>query len=61
MQAAAFTEKRLATRFTVWTRWRSALGRCALGSVYYVILTADGRNFASPRADDLAKPCQAKS
>ncbi len=43
-EAAAFTEKRLAAPFTVWTRWRSALGRSALGRVYCVIVTADGRD-----------------
>ena len=30
--------------FTVWTRWRSALGRSALGRVYCVIITAEGRD-----------------
>lgn len=43
-EAAAFTEKRLAAPFTVWTRWRSALGRSALGRVYCIIVTADGRD-----------------
>ena len=43
-EAAAFTEKRLVEPFTVWTRWRSALGRSALGRVYCIILTADGRD-----------------
>jgi endonuclease YncB( thermonuclease family) len=42
-EAAAFTSKRLAGPFTVWTRWRSALGRSALGRVY-VIIHADGRD-----------------
>ena len=43
-EAAAFTEKTLAKPFTVWTRWRPALGRSALGRVYCVIITADGRD-----------------
>jgi len=43
-EAAAFTKNRLAAPFTVWTRWRSALGRSALGRVYCIILTADGRD-----------------
>lgn len=43
-EAAAFTTKRLAAPFIVWTRWRSALGRSALGRVYCVIVTADGRD-----------------
>jgi endonuclease YncB( thermonuclease family) len=43
-EAAAFTEKRLAAPFTVWTRWRAALGRSALGRQYCIILTAEGRD-----------------
>ena len=43
-EAAAFTEKQLAAPFTVWTRWRSALGRSALGRNYVIIITADGRD-----------------
>jgi len=41
-EASAFTEKRLSSPFTVWTRWRSALGRSALGRTYSVVITADG-------------------
>ena len=41
-EAATFTEKRLARPFTVWTRWRSALGRSALGRVYCMITTDKG-------------------
>lgn len=33
-EASAFTKERLSRPFTVWTRWRSALGRSALGRVY---------------------------
>ena len=43
-EAAAFTAKRLAAPFTVWTRWRSALGRSALGRVYCIIITGEGRD-----------------
>jgi hypothetical protein len=43
-EAAAFTQKRLEEPFTVWTRWRTALGRSALGRVYCIILTVDGRD-----------------
>lgn len=37
--SAAFTQRLLSKPFTVWTRWRSALGRSALGRVYCIILT----------------------
>ena len=43
-EAAAFTAKRLTAPFTVYTRWRSALGRSELGRVYCIIITADGRD-----------------
>ena len=43
-EATAFTAKRLTAPFTVWTRWRSALGRSDLGRVYCIIITADGRD-----------------
>ncbi|HEX8312435.1 MAG TPA: thermonuclease family protein [Chthoniobacteraceae bacterium] len=43
-EASAFTKARLSRPFTVWARWRSALRRSALGRVYYVIVTADGRD-----------------
>lgn len=43
-KAAAFTEKALSHPFTVWTRWRSALGRSALGRNYVIIITAEGRD-----------------
>lgn len=42
-EAAAFTAKRLAGKFTVWTRWRSALGRSALGRNYGIVI-ADGED-----------------
>jgi endonuclease YncB( thermonuclease family) len=41
-EAAAFTEKQLAAPFTVWTRWRTALGRSALGRVYCIVLDSTG-------------------
>ena len=43
-EASAFTAKRLAEPFTVWTRWNSARGRSVLGRVYCVIITAEGRD-----------------
>lgn len=43
-EAAAFTAKKLAAPFTVWTRWRPALGRSALGRNYCIIITSDGRD-----------------
>ena len=42
-EAVAFTAKRLAGTFTVWTRWRDALGRSAGGRVY-VIAIVDKRD-----------------
>lgn len=42
-ESAAFTEKRLAGKFTVWTRWRPALGRSALGRNYGIVI-ADGED-----------------
>ncbi len=43
-EASAFTAERLSAPFTVWTRWSAALGRSAIGRVYCIILTADGRD-----------------
>ncbi len=43
-EASAFTKKDLAEPFTVWTRWRSALGRSSLRRVYHIAITADGRD-----------------
>jgi endonuclease YncB( thermonuclease family) len=37
-EAAAFTAKRLTAPFTVWTRWRNALGRSAGGRVYVIVI-----------------------
>ena len=41
-EAAAFTQKHLSKPFTIWTRWRSALGRSALGRVYCIVITDTG-------------------
>jgi len=41
-KAADFTLKQLSAPFTVYTRWRSALGRSALGRVYCIIITSTG-------------------
>ena len=51
-ESTAFTAKRLAAPFTVWTRWRAALGRSALGRVYCIIIdaTAEDLNEALVRA-----------
>jgi len=43
-EATEFTAKRLAATFTVWTRWRFALGRSALGRMYCVITDSTGRD-----------------
>jgi endonuclease YncB( thermonuclease family) len=43
-QARKFTANALAKPFTVWTRWRSALGRSDLGRVYCVVQTNDGKD-----------------
>jgi endonuclease YncB( thermonuclease family) len=43
-EAAAFTQKRLTSPFTVWTRGRSALGRSALGRVYGIVITGTGED-----------------
>lgn len=43
-EASDFTMKRLAAPFTVWTRWRAALGRSALGRVYCVVMDSTGED-----------------
>ncbi|HEX8311378.1 MAG TPA: hypothetical protein VF614_08685 [Chthoniobacteraceae bacterium] len=43
-EESASTKARLSRPFTVWTRWRSALGRSALGRSYCIIITAEGRD-----------------
>jgi endonuclease YncB( thermonuclease family) len=42
-EAAAYTSKKLAGTFTVWTRWRDALGRSALGRVFAIVIV-NGRD-----------------
>lgn len=43
-EARDFTTKTLLRPFTVWTRWRSALGRSDLGRVYCMIATETGED-----------------
>ena len=43
-EARDFTAKTLSRPFTVWTRWRSALGRSDLGRVYCMIATDTGED-----------------
>ncbi len=45
-EAATFTAEQLARPFTIWTRWRPALGRSVLGRTYCVVITAEGRDLA---------------
>jgi endonuclease YncB( thermonuclease family) len=43
-QASEFTKQALAKPFTIYTRWRLALGRSTLPRYYAIVLTADGRD-----------------
>ena len=43
-ESAAFTRETLSKPFTVWTRWRTALGRSALGRIYCLIVDSTGRD-----------------
>lgn len=43
-EATEFTKQRLAQPFTIWTRWRSALGRSAIGRVYCIVIDSTGRD-----------------
>ena len=43
-EARDFTAKTLSRPFTVWTRWRSALGRSDLGRVYCMIAADTGED-----------------
>lgn len=43
-EAAAFTAERLSKPFTLWTRWRPALGRSALGRLYCIIIDSTGQD-----------------
>jgi endonuclease YncB( thermonuclease family) len=41
-QASEFTKQALTKRFTIYTRWRRALGRGAIWRYYAIVVTADG-------------------
>jgi endonuclease YncB( thermonuclease family) len=43
-EASEFTKRALAKSFTIYTRWRRALGRSAIWRYYAVVLTADGHD-----------------
>jgi endonuclease YncB( thermonuclease family) len=43
-ESTEFTKQRLAQPFTIWTRWRSALGRSAIGRVYCIVIDSTGRD-----------------
>lgn len=43
-EARDFTQQRLAKPFTIWTRWRKALGRSKLGRVYCLIVDSTGKD-----------------
>ena len=42
--ASEFTKAALAKPFTIYTRWRRALGRSELWRYYAIVVTADGRD-----------------
>ena len=43
-EASEFTKQALAKPFTVYTRWRRALGRSAIWRYYAIVVTADGHD-----------------
>ena len=43
-EASEFTRRALAKPFTIYTRWRRALGRSANWRYYAIIVTADGHD-----------------
>lgn len=43
-EASEFTKQALTKPFTVYTRWRRALGRSAIWRYYAIVATADGRD-----------------
>jgi endonuclease YncB( thermonuclease family) len=43
-EASDFTKQALTKPFTIYTRWRRALGRSAIWRYYAIVLTADGRD-----------------
>ncbi|MGC3991628.1 MAG: thermonuclease family protein [Chthoniobacteraceae bacterium] len=45
-EAEVFTRNELSRPFTVYTRWRSALGRSKLPRYYAVVIASDGKDLA---------------
>ena len=43
-EASEFTKLALAKPFTIYTRWRRALGRSAIWRYYAIVVTADGHD-----------------
>jgi endonuclease YncB( thermonuclease family) len=43
-EASEFTKQALAKPFTIYTRWRRALGRSAIWRYYAIVVTADGHD-----------------
>jgi endonuclease YncB( thermonuclease family) len=43
-EASDFTKQALTKPFTIYTRWRRALGRSAIWRYYAIVVTADGRD-----------------
>jgi endonuclease YncB( thermonuclease family) len=43
-EASEFTKQSLAKPFTIYTRWRRALGRSAIWPYYAIVVTADGHD-----------------
>ena len=43
-EASEFTKQTLTKPFTIYTRWRRALGRSAIWRYYAIVVTADGRD-----------------
>jgi endonuclease YncB( thermonuclease family) len=43
-EASEFTKQVLAKPFTIYTRWRRALGRSALWRYYAIVITAEGKD-----------------
>ena len=43
-EASEFTKQALAKPFTIYTRWRRALGRSAIWRYYAIVVTAEGHD-----------------
>jgi len=43
-EASDFTKQALAKPFTIYSRWRRALGRSALWRYYAIVITAEGKD-----------------